>query len=143
MHDRHEFLENFDKLISHHDIHEYNNNSILEITEKYNKRYKRFIDTIKYNKNIYFIRYCKSLNDLEEKEILHFYKNIQNINPELIFKFILISDCENLLIPSNLLNNEKFIYVNLNNYIDDDILNESNDYFKIIKKYKCVFKLFK
>ena len=38
---------------------------------------------------------------------------------------------------------DNLIYINLNNYIDDDILNETNTYFKIIKTYKCIFDLVK
>ena len=132
---------NFDLLISHHDIHEFNDNSINEITEKYTRRYDRLITTIKEQQNIYFIRYCKNADNLEEQEIIKFYKNIININANLVFKFILISDCDNLIIPNNLLI-DNFIYINLNNYIDD-ILNEENEYFKIIKKYKCVFNIVK
>ena len=46
-----------------------------------------------------------------------------------------------LIIPNNLLH-DNFIYINLNNYIDPDVLNEENDmYFKIIKKYKCIFDI--
>jgi len=36
---------------------------------------------------------------------------------------------------------DNFIYINLNNYIDDDILNETNAYLQIVKKYKCVFNI--
>ena len=132
---------NFDILISHHDIHEFDKNSIFEITEKYNRRYERLINTLKTTKNINFIRYCKDSNNIEEEEIITFYKNINNINCELIFKFILISDCDNLIISNNLINQQNFIYINLNNYIDDDVLNETNAYFKIIKKYKCIFSI--
>jgi len=35
------------------------------------------------------------------------------------------------------------ININLNNYVDDDIVNETNNYYKIIKTYKCVFDLVK
>ena len=35
------------------------------------------------------------------------------------------------------------MYINLNKHIDDDVINEKNDYFKIIKQYKCVFNLVK
>jgi hypothetical protein len=135
-------FKNFDLLISHHDIDQFNDNSINEITEKYIRRHERLINTIKQQNKINFIRYCKNQNDLEEAEILEFYKNINNINPNLLFNFILISDYNGLIIPNNLLK-ENFIYINLNNYIDDDILNENNDYFKIIKRYKCVFDLVK
>lgn len=133
-------FKNFDLLVSHHDIHKFNDNSINEITEKYIRRYERLINTIKEQKKINFIRYCKNQQNLEEEEIYTFYKNIKNINPELVFNFILISDYNDLVIPSNL---DNFIYINLNNYVDDDILNETDDYFKIIKSYKCVFNLVK
>jgi hypothetical protein len=133
-------FKNFDLLVSHHDIHKFNDNSINEITEKYIRRYERLINTIKEQKKINFIRYCKNQQNLEEEEIYTFYKNIKNINPKLVFNFILISDYNDLVIPSNL---DNFIYINLNNYVDDDILNETDDYFKIIKSYKCVFNLVK
>ena len=135
-------FKNFDLLISHHDIHEFNDNSINEITKKYIRRYERLINTIKEQKKINFIRYCKNQQNIEEEEIIRFYKNIKNINNNLIFNFILISDNNDLVI-YNLLKNDNFIYINLNNYVDDDILNETNNYFKIIKTYKCVFDLVK
>jgi hypothetical protein len=134
-------FKNFDLLISHHDIHDFNDNSINEVTNKYIRRYERLINTIKEQEKINFIRYCKNQQNLEEKEIYTFYKNIKNINPNLLFNFILISDDNDLVIPNNLLQNN-FIYINLNNYVDnDDIGNETNDYYKIIKTYKCVFSL--
>jgi len=135
-------FKNFDKLISHHDIHEFNDNSINEISEKYIRRYERLINTIKEQNKINFIRYCKNQENIEEEEIIKFYKNIININPNLVFNFILISDHNDLVIPNNLLKNN-FIYINLNNYIDNDVLNEENDFFKIIKKYKCIFNIIK
>jgi hypothetical protein len=134
---------NFNCLISHHDINEFTDNSRNEITEKYTRRYERLINTIKSEKEIYFIRYCKDSNNIEEEEIIKFYENIKNINCDLLFKFILISDCDNLIIPDNLINNEKFIYINLNNFIDDDVINETHAYFKIINSYKCVFNIIK
>jgi hypothetical protein len=135
-------FKNFDLLISYHDIHNFNDNSINEVTNKYIRRYERLINTIKEQQKINFIRYCKNQQNLEEQEICAFYKNIKNINPNLLFNFILISDDNDLVIPNNLLK-DNFIYINLNNYVDDDIVNETNDYYKIIKKYKCVFDLIK
>jgi hypothetical protein len=132
-------FKNFHLLISHHDIHEFNDNSINELTEKYIRRYERLIDTIKKQQYICFIRYCKNSNDIESDEIIAFYKNIGALNPSLVFKIILISDCENLTIPSYLFN-YNLDYINLNNYIDDEILNETNEYHQIIKKYKYIFK---
>ena len=81
-------FKNFDLLISHHDIHDFNDNSINEITNKYIRRYERLINTIKEQQKINFIRYCKNQQNLEENEIYTFYKNIKNINPNLLFNFI-------------------------------------------------------
>ena len=52
-------FKDFDLITSHHDIKEFNNNFITEITEKYNRRYHRFINLIKNQDQIYFIRYFK------------------------------------------------------------------------------------
>jgi hypothetical protein len=56
----------------------------------------------------------------------------------------LICDYNDLVMPNSLLK-DNFIYINLNNYnyVDDNIVNETNDYYKIIKTYKCVFDLVK
>ena len=124
-------FKKFDLLTSHHDIHEFNANSINEITETYVRRHKRLINTIKEQSKINFIRYCKNPQNIEKEEILKFYENIRNINPNLVFNFILISDYCDLLIPSSLLK-DNFIYINLNNYIDADIRNETNNYLKNI-----------
>ena len=134
-------FKNFELLTSHHDIHEFNDTSITEITMKYTRRYERLIDTIKKEKQIFFIRYCKNSKDLQEEEILLFYTNIRRLNPSLAFKFILISDSDDLLIPARLTSTADFLYINLNKYVDDDVLNETNPYFKIIKQYKCVFTI--
>ena len=133
---------NFDLLTSHHDIVQFNENSINEMTQKYTRRYERLINTIKEQTNICFIRYCMNQNNVEEEEIHRFYKNIHNINPYLNFKFILISDCDNLIIPNSLSIKDNFVYINLNHYIDDDVLNENHEYLKIVKKYKCIFQNF-
>ena len=133
----------FDKLISHHDIHEYNDKIREETIEKYNRRYIRLINTIKNHQNIYFLRYCKNLDDLEEEEIIDFYNNLYNINKKILFKFVMVSDCENLKLPKSLLDKENFIYINLNNYLDDEIMNETNEYLKKIKLYKIIYKLIK
>jgi flavodoxin len=130
-----------DLLISYHDITDYNSNSLIEITEKYQRRYERLLYTIQNEKEIVFIRYIKNNNDLDEEQIHNFYNNITKINSGLLFKFILISDCDELQFLDNLINKINFHYINLNNYIDDDVLNEDNLYFKIIKKYKCIYSI--
>ena len=134
-------FKNFDLLISHHDIHEYNDSIVKETIEKYNRRYERLINTIKNKKQIFFIRYCKNQNNIEDTEINKFYEKIHIINNNLLFKFILISDCNNIIIPQHLKNKKNFIYINLNDCIDNDIISETNEYFKTIKKYKCIFNI--
>ena len=133
-------FKNFDLLTSHHDIKKIDSNSINELTKKYKRRYNRLVNIIREEKKINFIRYCKNQENIEVEEIIKFQINIKNINPNLKFNFILISDYENLILPEKLLN-LNLIYINLNNYIDNDILNEKNSYFKIIKSYKCIFDL--
>ena len=59
-------FKKFDLLTSHDDIHEFTENSIN------------------------FIRYCKNQCNIEENEILTFYKNIKNINPDLLFNFVFL-----------------------------------------------------
>ncbi len=135
-------FKDFDLITSHHDIKEFNNNSITEITEKYNRRYNRLINLIKNKDKIYFIRYCRNTENLEEDEIHKFYQNIKSINPFLSFYFILISDDDSLKIPTSL-SKENFIYINLNKHITQEAIDEEDYYQKIIKTYKCVFEIVK
>ena len=134
---------NFHLLTSHHDIHEFNENSINYITDKYNRRYQRLINNIKCETKINFIRYCKNNEDLEHEEINKFFELINSFNNQLQFKFILISDYENLTIPDLLLDKPNFIFIDLNKYIDEEVINETDEYFQMIKLYKCVFNLVK
>jgi hypothetical protein len=134
-------FKNFHKLRSHHDIITFNENSVKEITEKYNRRYERLINAIKSDQPIIFIRYCKL--DIEENQIFNFYRNIKKINNNLNFKFVLVSDCDKLVLSKNLLNLTNFMYINLNNYMDDDVINETDEFQKIIKKYKCIYDIVK
>jgi hypothetical protein len=134
---------NFNLLTSHHDIRKFNENSINEITEKYKRRYERFINTIQNEKEIFFIRYCKNQKNMEEKEIHNFYENIITINKKLLFKFILVTDDDNLEIPISLINKQNFIYININKYIDNDIINETDPQNKKIKSLKCIYNIIK
>ena len=136
-------FKNYDCLISHHDIKVFDENSINEITSKFNRRHQRLIETIKTEKKINFIRYCKNQQNIEEEEILKFFKIINTVNPNLLFNFVLISDFNDLNIPNTLIRNNNFIYINLNKYIDDNILNEKDDYQKKVKSYKCLFDIVK
>ena len=69
------------------------------------------------------------IKKLEKDEILKFYKNIISINENLSFKFILISH-DTLNIPESLID-LNFIYVNLNEHIDDEVKNEKDEYQKL------------
>jgi len=111
------FFKDFDLLISHHDIVNLNDNTINELIDKYTRRRQRFIDTIKNNNNIFFIRYCTCQYDLDVEEIIKFYHNIRNIKNDLNFKFILISEDFDLQIPYRLYSMGNFFSINLKNYV--------------------------
>jgi hypothetical protein len=132
-------FKNFDLLTSHHDIYKFNENSILDITEKYNRRRLRLLETIKCEKLIKFIRYCKNAKDVEEEQIDKFYENIIAINPTLEFHFLLVSDNKDIVITETLLSKKNFKYINLLDHMDEDTTMEKNVYFKIIKSYKCIY----
>jgi hypothetical protein len=129
----------FDLLTSNHDIQKFNENSIKEITEKYKKRYQRFIKTLKEEKKIFFLRYCKNQSNIEEEQINRFYKNIRMINNKLSFAFILISDDDNLILPDSLKNKKNLIYINLKNNPNYNA-NEYNEYCKTIENYKYIYE---
>ena len=136
-------FKNFDNLISHHDIVKFNNNSIKEITEKYKRRFDRLITTIQNEKNIFFIRFVKENSFLEEDEIIKFIDKIKIMNNNLNFLFILVTDNDQLKISNNLNSNINFSFLDLTKYYDDAVINETNPYFKIIKKYKCIYQIYK
>lgn len=135
------FFKGFDSLISHHEVHVMNENGINELVEKYTRKRARLINTIKTQTRIYFLRYCKNQEDLEEAEIFRFINNIANVNPDLNFKFILMSDHEDLFIPPGLRTLLHFFYIPLHEFLDDDTIKETKEYTKNIKMYKCVFNL--
>jgi hypothetical protein len=133
-------FKNFDLLISYHDLEPNSENDIDKINnviEKYQRRQERFINYIKNYNKIFFIRYCDKNENIETNEIINFYKNIKNINNKLLFYFILITNNNDLNIPSELFSKKNFLFINLNkhsgnNTIDTDI----NPFFQIIESYK-------
>lgn len=125
-------FQDFHLCVSHHDITIINNNSIAELTEKYTRRYERFINLIKSETNISFIRYIN--DDIEEDQINIFIENIVQLNPTLKFKIILVSDTM-----INSINNAYVEYISLNNYTNDEIENETDLYRKTILKYKKIY----
>jgi hypothetical protein len=77
-------FKNFDKMISHHDLIENNEESFNKVVERYKRRYYRFIDDIKKENKIFFIRYGKE----NPYSINYFITLIKMINPLLEFYFI-------------------------------------------------------
>jgi hypothetical protein len=134
-------FKDFHNLVSHHDIGVFDENSINDITTKYERRYNRLIETLKSDTNLVFIRYSKNNSDKEEDQIIKFYENIKNINPNLKFKFVFMSECKDLVISKCVKDLPNFIYVNLNNFIDQEVINETNEYYKVIKMYRGIFTL--
>lgn len=143
------FFSDFDLLISYHDVVQPTKENLSEINEKYKRRYARIIDTIKSEKEIYFLRYCNGQNDLDESEIHTFYNNINKLNDTLEFYFVLITINNIIDIPSSLLFRRNFLHINLiknNKIINDETINgETNvqqfTYPQIINMYSNVFKI--
>ncbi len=76
---------NFNKLISYHDLKEvYNEVDLKTFTKKYMRRYFRLINDIYNEKIIFFIRYGKISYD----EIKIFYHNLKNLNENITCYFI-------------------------------------------------------
>jgi len=128
------FLE-FDLLVSHHDIHEYTTDCIESIIEKYTRRYHRLLDTIKSEKEITFIRYCKDNQDLSEIDIHNFIEAVSSINNSLKINFILCSD-NKLEISNRLLNHIQFIHL----IPTPEVLSISDPYQKTVQLYKSIFQ---
>lgn len=109
------YFNNFDKMISHHDLEkEYDLNDLENIFEKYNRRFHRLIEYIKSENILFFIRF-----GFEEKEtIIDFINNVKKINSKCEVHFIHLNyDDKNTP-----LEYEKYIknyyYINFYNYID-------------------------
>ena len=86
-------FKNFDKIYSHHDLHQ-NYDQIKDVEklkEKYIRRYHRFINDLKNETHIIFIRYGTDDNF----QIQLFKENIKKINPNLKFNLIIINSVNN------------------------------------------------
>lgn len=134
------FFNNFDKMISHHDLlkiytdFDYNN-----LIDKYKRRYERLINSIKEEKIIYFIRY-----GFEDSNIIKYFINsINKINPNLEIYFINVNyDINNLDINNLNKNIKNYYYVNFNNYIDSEMKYSDDMFYKTLEfKWDIVFDL--
>jgi hypothetical protein len=134
-------LKNFDLLISHHDIHEFDENSKSIVTEKYVRRYNRMLEIFKTENDIYFVRYCHDESNLEEEEIHKFYENINKINKDLNFSFILMGGDDKIKISEELTNKKNFHYFNLKKIKNADDIIEEFEWHKLMKAYKKFLKI--
>ena len=66
-----------------------------EFNEIFKRRYKRFLEIIKTEKTIYFVRINTYNNNTSNEEVECFIKIIKEFNPQLIIKFLLIDTIEN------------------------------------------------
>jgi hypothetical protein len=107
------FFNNFDKLISHHDLILNYNKEIFNIfIEKYKRRYNRFINHILNEDKIFFIRFGEDNKD----SIISFINNVKKINNNLKVYYINLYFDEN----NKKLNNDikNYYYINFYNTID-------------------------
>jgi len=131
------YFNNFHKIISHHDlVNNYNNKEYIYFIEKYKRRHIRFLDTIKSENKIFFIRY--GFENYEN--ITTFMNKIKNINPNLNFFFINVNyDEKNIEINYDIKN---YIYINFYNINDKNIQYNDDLYFKTIQfNWKVIFDL--
>lgn len=131
------YFNNFHKIISHHDlVNNYSNEEYVEFIEKYKRRHTKFLDTIKNEEKIFFIRY--GFEDYEN--IVNFINKIKKINPNLDFFLINVNyDETNIQINYEIKN---YIYINFYNINDKSIQYDNDSYFRTIQfNWKNIFEL--
>jgi len=107
------FFNNFDKLISHHDlILNYNEDIFNIFIEKYKRRYNRLINHILNEDKIFFIRFGEDNKD----SIISFINNVKKINNNLEVYFINLYFDENNKKLHDDINN--YYYINFYDTID-------------------------
>lgn len=122
------YFNNFNKMISHHDLEEnYSDEDFNDFIEKYKRRYNRLLDIIKEEDKIFFIRY-----GLENEDFINdFINEINKINECLNVYFINVDyNTYNLNINYNIKN---YVYINFFNYIDYNIKYDDDLYFKTLQ----------
>ena len=107
------FFNNFDQLISHHDlILNYNEDTFNIFIEKYKRRYNRLINHILNEDKIFFIRFGEDNKD----SIISFINNVKKINNNLEVYFINLYFDENNKKLHDDINN--YYYINFYDTID-------------------------
>jgi hypothetical protein len=134
-------FKNFDKIISHHDLPlNYNTEQYNGFIEKYKRRHNRFLNDLKYEDIIFFIRHG---ND-NINSIKYFIDTVNNINPNLKFYYINVIDDElniNMINKYELdkLNNYK--YINFNKYLENKNYSDDLFYRTIEYNWKIIYDL--
>jgi len=131
------FFNNFDKLISHHDlIINYNEEDFNNLIQKYKRRYNILINYINNENKIFFLRFGNESEEL----IINFINNVKMINNNLEIIFInLFFDVNNQNLNYDIKN---YYYINFYNTIDyNKIYNEDLFYKTLEFDWFTVFEL--
>jgi hypothetical protein len=130
-------FNNFEHLISHHDLsNNYNETEFYNIIDKYKRRYYRLINEIKTQDKIFFIRY--GYENIEN--FIIFKEVINKINPDLkIHYFNIIYDSVNNI---QEIFNEEYTLINFHNYIDITKNYSENLFFKLMEiDWNIIYKI--
>jgi hypothetical protein len=123
----------FDKVLSHHDlINNFTEDDILELKNKYVRRYNRLINYINTQDKIFFLRYGNENYHL----INSFYQYVMDLNPYLTVYFIHLDYSDNNYNIQDIyanINFENYLYFNFANYISDDIIYNDDLFFKTLQ----------
>lgn len=130
-------FNNFDRIISHHDLKEkYDKCDYIEFIDKYKRRYYRLIECLKTENKIFFIRYGHE-NQLQLQE---FIRIIREINPICEFYIInLIYDETNI----GQINDIPNLYtINFYYFLEKDVIYNDDLFFRTIQfNWKIVYDL--
>lgn len=136
-------FKNFKNLISYHDLkNPYTITDYTNFIEKIKRRFRRFIELIKTEESIYFIRYGK-----EDETILNkFIINIKKINPtSKVYLLNVYYDKYNksyLCKKSNI--SDSVIPINFYSFEKKNIIYNEDDYYKTLEyNWTIIFKLIK
>ena len=134
-------FENFENLISYHDLNNpYSIEDYTKFIEKLKRRFYRFIELIKNEDIIYFVRYGK-----ENENILNnFFINIKKINSKLkVFLLNVYYDEYNksyLCKKSNII--DSIIPINFYTFEKKNTIYNKDDYYKTLEyNWHIIFKL--
>jgi hypothetical protein len=135
-------FKNFDKIYSHHDLNDnYSEKDYEEFIEKYKRRYKRFINYIKNENKIFFIRY--GIEDFNEIEL--FINTVKNINSNLAIFFINVfydENKKNNIINNSFYNLKNIYFYNFYETIDKNLKYSENLFDKTIEyNWKDIYNI--